>query len=50
VCQQLDIVQMRDPRRGFEGQVRVLPGETLTGLEGQHVGAEPVDLGKQPGL
>ena len=50
VGQQLDVVQMRDPRRGFEGQLRRLPGDALAGLEGQHVRAEPVDLGEQPGL
>jgi hypothetical protein len=50
MCQQLDVVQVRDPRRGFEGQLRRLSGDALAGLEGQHVGAEPVDLGEQPGL
>ena len=50
VGQQLDVVEVRDPRRGFEGQLRRLPGDALAGLEGQHVRAEPVDLGEQPGL
>ena len=50
VCQQLDVVEVRDPRRGFERQLRRLPGDALAGLEGQHVRAEPVDLGEQPGL
>jgi hypothetical protein len=50
VSHQLNVVQVRDPRRGFKGQLRRLPGDALAGLQGQHVRAEPVDLGEQPGL
>ena len=50
VCHPLDVVQERDPRRRFERQLRVLSGEALSGLDGQQVGAEPVDLREQPGL
>jgi hypothetical protein len=50
VCQQLDVVQVPDPRRGFDGQLRRLTGDALAGLECEHVRAEPVDLGEQPGL
>ena len=50
VCHQLDVVQVRDPRRRFEGQLRLPPGEALSGLDGQQVRAEPVDLREQPGL
>jgi hypothetical protein len=46
----LDVVQVRDPRGGFEGQLRRLPGDALSGLDGQQVRAEPVDLGEQAGL
>ena len=34
----------------LEGQLRLAPGEALPGLDGEQVGAEPVDLGEQPGL
>ena len=41
---------MGDPRRRFEGQLRLPAGEALSGLDGQQVRAEPVDLREQPGL
>ena len=50
VCHPLDVVQERDPRRRFAGQLRRPAGEALSGLDGQQVRAEPVDLREQPGL
>ena len=50
VRHQLDVVQERDPRRRLAGQLRRPPGEALSGLDGQQVRAEPVDLREQPGL
>jgi len=44
VCHQLDVVQVCEPRRRFAGQLRRSPDEALSGLDGQHVRAEPVDL------
>jgi hypothetical protein len=40
----MDVVQERDPRRRFEGQIRGPSCEALSGFDGQHVGAELVDL------
>ena len=45
-----DVVEEGDPLGCFARQLRLESGEALAGLEGQHVRAEPVDLGEQPGL
>ena len=39
-----------DSRRRFTGQLRRISVEAPSGLDGQHVLAEAVDLRKQPGL
>ena len=46
----LDAVEEGDPPGCFARELRFLSGEALAGLDGQHVRAEPVDLGEQPGL
>jgi hypothetical protein len=50
VCDQLDVVQECEPDRCFAGQLCRRAGESLSGLDGQQVRAEPVDLRDQPGL
>jgi hypothetical protein len=50
VRHQLDAAQVGDPRRRFAGELGRTPAETLSCLNGQQVGAQPVDLREQPGL
>ena len=50
VGHQVDVVQERDPRRRLVGQQCRPAGEALSGLDGQQVRAQPVDLCDQTGL
>ena len=50
VCHLLDVIQVTDPCRCFAWQLRLATREALSGLHGEQVRAEPVDLREQPGL
>ncbi len=48
VRHQLDVSEQCDSRRRLAGRLRRRSAEALSGLDGEQVGAEPVDLRDQP--